>query len=122
MYVITICISYLKELKMDNLFDLNNISDIPAEIKQELNRDSFAEQIVELFNIANRELNVDEVTVGYYRKFNEIKTKRQIMTKLYNMSKESYPVIESVPGRKGVYRKKRNESQDLFQAPITSQV
>jgi len=107
---------------MDNLFDLNNISDIPVEIKQELNRDSFAEQIVELFNIANRELNVDEVTVGYYRKFNEIKTKRQIMTKLYNMSKESYPVIESVPGRKGVYRKKRNEGQDLFREPITSQV
>lgn len=105
---------------MDNIFDLNNISDIPAEIKQELNRDSFAEQIIELFNIANRELNVDEVTVGYYRKFNEIKTKRQIMTKLYNMSKESYPAIESVPGRKGVYRKKRNEGKDLFQTPISS--
>lgn len=97
---------------MNNIFDLNDISDIPQEIKSELNRDKFAEQILELFNMAGRELTVDEVTVGYYRQFQEIKTKRQIMTKLYNMSRETYPAIESVPGRKGAYRKMK--SQDLF--------
>ena len=97
---------------MNNIFDLNDISDIPPEIKGELNRDKFAEQILDLFNMAGRELTVDEVTVGYYRQFQEIKTKRQIMTKLYNMSRETYPAIESVPGRKGAYRKRKN--QDLF--------
>ena len=42
---------------MNNIFDLNDISDIPQEIKSELNRDKFAEQILELFNMAVREVN-----------------------------------------------------------------
>ena len=107
------CAKKRKEGNMNNIFDLNDISDIPQEIKSDLNRDQFAEQILDLFNIAGRELTVDEVTVGYYRQFQEIKTKRQIMTKLYNMSRENNPVIESVPGRKGAYRKKRNELGNL---------
>ena len=91
---------------MSDLFDLCNIEDIPEEIKIELNKDPFADHIIELFDIAKRELSVDQVTVGYYRRFNEIKTKRQIMTKLYNMSKDITYSIESVPGKKGIYRKK----------------
>ncbi len=91
------------EGQMQNIFDLNDVSDIPTEIKNELNRDVFGEQIVELFKLAQRELSVDEVTVGYFRKFNEIKTKKQIMTKLYNMSRDNLSCVRSVPGRKGVY-------------------
>lgn len=66
----------------------------------------FSNQILELFDIAKRDLSVDEVTVGYFRKFREPKTKKQIMGKLYNMARAINPKIVSVRGRKGVYRKK----------------
>ena len=95
---------------MSDLFDLCDVTDIPEEIKVELNKDPFGDHIVELFNIANRNLSVDQVTVGYYRRFHEVKTKRQIMTKLYNMAHDITSSIESVPGKKGIYRKKDNEN------------
>lgn len=94
----------------DNLFDLNNLIDIPKEIKKDLNSDEYAKRIIELFNIAKRPLSVDEITVGYFRKFNmseedsEQKTKRQLNVKLYNMSREKKPLIEAVKGKKGIYK------------------
>lgn len=91
---------------MVDIFDLQDVSDIPEEIKKELNDDYFLNQILELFDIAKRDLSVDEVTVAYFRKFNEVKTKKQIMTKLYNMARAATPKIVSVKGRKGVYRRK----------------
>ena len=95
---------------MQNIFDLNDVSDIPSEIKNDLNRDIFGEQIIELFKIAQRELSVDEVTVGYFRKFKEAKTKKQIMTKLYNMSRDDLSLVRSVSGRKGVYCIKQSDA------------
>jgi len=92
---------------MSDLFDVFNISDIPAEIG-DIKKDSFANDIIELFKIAQRELSVDEVTVGYYRKFSvgekkPIKNKTQVMNKLYALSRDdSYPVF-SVEKKKGVY-------------------
>lgn len=91
---------------MSDIFDVCNIDDIPDEIKKELNDDYFLKQILELFDIAKRDLSVDEVTVAYFRKFGEPKTKKQIMGKLYNMARAVNPKIVSVKGRKGVYRRK----------------
>ena len=87
----------------ENIFDLIDISDIPDEISTELNCDVFAQNILTLFNKAGRNLTIDEITVGYYRQFKEIKTKRQIMVKLYSMARARNAKIRSIPNLKGVY-------------------
>ena len=87
----------------ENIFDLTDISDIPAEISTDLNYDVFAQNILTLFNKAGRNLTIDEITVGYYRQFKEIKTKRQIMVKLYSMARARKAKIRSIPNLKGVY-------------------
>lgn len=86
-----------------NIFDLTDVSDVPAEISSELICDNFAQNILKLFELAGRNLNVNEITVGYYRQFNEIKTKRQIMVKLYSMARAKEAKIRSIPNLKGVY-------------------
>ena len=85
----------------ENIFDLTDISDIPAEISTGLRGDAFAQNILKLFNEAGRNLSVDEVTVGYYRQFNKIKTRKQIMLKLCSMARANK--IKSIPNLKGVY-------------------
>ena len=87
----------------ENIFDLIDISDIPDEISTDLNYDVFAQNILTLFNKAGRNLTIDEITVGYYRQFKEIKTKRQIMVKLYSMARARKAKIRSIPNLKGVY-------------------
>ena len=87
----------------ENIFDLTDVSDIPSEISAELSNDNFAQNILKLFNKAGRNLTIDEVTVGYYRQFKEIKTKRQIMVKLYSMARARNAKIRSIPNLKGVY-------------------
>ena len=86
-----------------NIFDLTDVSDVPAEISSELICDNFAQNILKLFELAGRNLTIDEVTVGYYRQFKEIKTKRQIMVKLYSMARARKAKIRSIPNLKGVY-------------------
>ena len=87
----------------ENIFDLTDVSDIPAEISTDLTHDVFEQNILTLFNKAGCNLTIDEVTVGYYRQFNEIKTKRQIMVKLYSMARARRAKIKSIPNLKGVY-------------------
>ena len=87
----------------ENIFDLTDVSDIPEEISAELSNDVFAQNILTLFNKARRNLTIDEVTVGYFRQFKEIKTKRQIMVKLYSMARARNAKIRSIPNLKGVY-------------------
>lgn len=87
----------------ENIFDLTDVSDIPAEISAELSNDVFAQNILKLFKEAGRSLSIAEVTVGYYRRFKEIKTKRQIMVKLYSMARARNAKIRSIPNLKGMY-------------------
>ena len=87
----------------ENIFDLTDVSDIPDEISKELNCDVFAQNILTLFNKAGRNLTINEITVAYYRQFKEIKTKRQIMVKLYSMARARNAKIRSIPNLKGVY-------------------
>lgn len=92
---------------MTDLFDLTNIDDLPEDMQGDINIDIFAKRITDLFCIAKRDLSIDEITVAYYRKYRtedtETKSKKQIMSKLYNMSRERNPRIKSVEGQKGVY-------------------
>ena len=93
----------MKQKITENIFDLTDVSDIPEEISAELSNDVFAQNILTLFNKAGRNLTIDEVTVGYYRQFKEIKTKRQITVKLYSMARARKAKIRSIPNLKGVY-------------------
>lgn len=89
-----------------DIFDLIDLTDIPDNIKKELkilSRDPFENQLIEIFKMANREISIDEVTVAYYRIYKDAKERRQIMTKLYNMSRSDRPAIKSMP-QKGVYK------------------
>ena len=87
----------------ENIFDLTDVSDIPAEISTELTYDVFAQNILKLFKEAGRNLTINEITVAYYRKFKEIKTKKQITIKVCNMARARSAKIRSIPNLKGVY-------------------
>ena len=93
----------MKQKMTENIFDLTDVSDIPAEISTELTYDVFAQNILKLFNEAGRNLTINEITVAYYRKFKEIKTKKQITIKVYNMARARNAKIRSIPNLKGVY-------------------
>ena len=93
----------MKQKMTENIFDLTDVSDIPEEISAELSNDVFAQNILTLFNKAGRNVTIDEITVGYYRQFKEIKTKRQITVKLYSMARVRNAKIRSIPNLKGVY-------------------
>lgn len=96
-----------------DLFDTYNLADIPQELKAGLKQDGFADEIIELFNIAGAsvELHVDAVTVAHYRKYiantgKQPRLKNAIMAKLYAMGRDPESPIESVSGKKGTYRLK----------------
>lgn len=92
---------------MEDIFDLTDVGDLPDKVKEGINIDAMAVRILDLFELAKRDLSIDELTVAYYRKYKdedtEIRSKKQIMSKVYNMSRERNPKIKSVEGKKGVY-------------------
>ena len=101
----------------NDIFNLSNTHDLPQEIRSELavnKRDDFEKNIISLFQIAKSELNIDQIQVGYYRKFNDAKKRNQITTKLYNMARSNHSVIESVDGKKGVYKLKDEFMSEVF--------
>lgn len=104
---------------MSDIFDISDLGDVPSIIKNGLKRDPFGEEILQLFKLAQRPLSIDEVYIAHYRMFSaeqtqdggyktkqgiEPKTKRQIMLKLYNMSKDENAQIEQFS--RGVYQLK----------------
>ncbi len=102
---------------MNNIFDLTNVDDIPEDVKKDISVDVFATRIIALFELAKRELSIDEITVGYYRKYKNIETepkiKKQIMGKVYNMSRERTPRIKSVEGKKGIYALLNEDEKEM---------
>ena len=99
---------------MTDLFNLNNVDDLPPEMKKDVvskKRDGVEEKIIGLFKLAQRELTIDEVYVGFYRKFGEQKARKYIMSKLYNMSRSDDAAIERVKGKKGVYSLKEGYTE-----------
>lgn len=90
-----------------DIFDLSNQSDLPQELRNELvvnKRDDFEQKIIDLFKLAGVGLNIDQIQAGYFRKYGEHKERSKINSKLYNMSRANNPAIESVTGKKGVYK------------------
>jgi len=87
-----------------DIFNTDNVDDLPEIIRKGLISNALEQRILALFDIAGRDLNIDEITVGYYRKYGEAKTRRFFMLKLYRMAKADRPKVECT-GHKGQYRK-----------------
>jgi hypothetical protein len=110
-----VAIMLRRMMKMvNNIFDLIDTKDLPDIISKELRykqseRDVLARNIIDLLKAANKSLIIDEVIVGLFRGFGVIKKRNQVMTKLYNMSKEKQPKIASVKGKCGCYKLIRNK-------------
>ena len=106
---------------MKDLFDLFDLSDIPADLG-DIKNDEVTKEIIDLFNIANRELSVNELTVAYYRKYTVEMgrtkfTKIQMQNKIYKLRKDRTAPIVPVDGKKGVYkldyRAKKSQKKEL---------
>ena len=91
----------------ESVFNLEDIQDLPEKVRKGIiqHSDEFENNILTLFNCANRELSIDEVCVAYYRVFKIEKTRTQIMNKLYQISQSSRAKIEKA-SKKGVYKLK----------------
>ena len=91
-----------------DVFDIKNIDDLPEDVLEEIGLSvSFTSKLVMLFRIANRPLTLNELTVGYYRRFNEIKTKRQIILKLNQISTGPDKIVKRYFGKKWILRKEK---------------
>ena len=102
-------------INVNDLFDTNNVRDLPKDIVNQLGKSPVVDRCINLLKLANRELSLDEITVAFYRLYTlkekfPIKRKNQIMATLYSYVKSStHPIIESVKDKKGVYKLKESK-------------
>lgn len=86
--------SSASETPSEDLFSLNplEIGEFPEEFRQELNisqGDEQDAQVIELLKIANRPLDLNELLIGCWRKFN-VQHKRNLLTaRLYRLAKRN---------------------------------
>ena len=87
---------------MDDIFDLDDLADLPPELIKELNLASDVDtKLLELFREAGKELNLTQLLVGFYRKYGEKKSRQYMMTTCYRLVKKGFLKPEE---GKGVYR------------------
>lgn len=97
---------------MANLFDLTNLTDLPKELRNGLAGKSpskFESDVRALFEIAGGPLTIDEITVGYYRKYGGTINKKNMMHKLYLAARNRDCCFEKVRLSKSTYRLKRDK-------------
>lgn len=93
--------------------NLGDLSDLPAELVEELSLtkvDELEHQIVTVINACEGTANIDQILVGLFRKFSITQKRRFLQNKLYRMMKSD--VIFSVPGKKGLYSTEEQEPED----------
>ena len=72
-----------------NLFDIENISDLPKELIRELRLTHNVDQMVfSLFIEAKKQLNLTELLVAWFRKYNKIRSRQYMMTTCYRLYKK----------------------------------
>jgi hypothetical protein len=94
----------------ENIFNLEDLTDIPGDLRADLSFlkiDKFHKGLISILELADRPVNLDEISIAYFRLFGEGKSRRDIMIKLYNMSKSKQSAIQSVPQKRGVYTLKK---------------
>lgn len=90
-----------------DIFELDpfRLNDIPDELVTELRisrADKADAEVLELFRIANRPLNVREVLVGLYRKFGVSEKRTAIAARIYRLTQSHQ--LEGIEGERGVYK------------------
>lgn len=92
---------------VDTLFRLDpfNMTGVPDDLIKELKigaGEKIDAEIIELFRIADRPLNISEVLIGLYRRFNEEQKRTAVSARLYRLSNEG--ILMSVEKNRGIYR------------------
>jgi hypothetical protein len=78
-----------------------NAKNLPAELVKELNlTNNVEDQVLDVFREGGGTLNVSEVLVGFFQMFNELKTRRNMITVLYRMKTKG---LLTPTGKKGEY-------------------
>lgn len=86
---------------MNDIFDITDLDDLPTDLISQLKLGSHADaQILKLFLLANRPLNLTQLLVGYYRTYKEEKTRNYMMTFCYRLEKKGF--LDKT-GKKGEY-------------------
>ncbi len=76
---------------MDDIFNINDIADLPPELVKELKLASDIDTtLLELFFQAGGKLDLSTLLVGYYRKHMEIRTRQYMMTTCYRLVKKGF--------------------------------
>lgn len=95
----------LEQLTTAVSLSFGDLSDIPDELKAELNvpkPDELDNQIATLINTsAGRTATIDQILIGLWRKFGVVQKRRFLQGRLYRMIKND--MLWSVPDRKGTY-------------------
>ena len=84
---------------------LGDLKELPEELRKQLQGSKFLEleaEIIEIIEELEGMANIDEILVGYYKKFSKVKKRQFIAGILYRMCRDG--LIYSVEGKKGVYK------------------
>lgn len=90
---------------MSDIFNILETDDIKHNIG--IGQTQTRRNIVKLFELANRPLTTDELTVGYYRSFKPHLTKRQLTLMVGDMARKSLYGIERTS--RGTYQLKKEK-------------
>lgn len=89
-------------MSKNNIFDVNNLDDLPKELIREaviLSAPSIS--VLQLFIVAGRSLGMTEILIAYYRRYKEIRTRNYMVTTCYRLFRAG--LLDSTKG-KGEYR------------------
>lgn len=84
-----------------------DLSDLPQELLQQIpaiRMDSQERQILDVVRNFDGVASVDEILVGIYRLTGLVEDRKRIAGKLYRMVQSRPPMLQSVEGKRGVYR------------------
>jgi len=93
------------KISNSNIFDLSTTDDLPPElgVRKEYAKDRFSGRLVALLKEAGTEVTVEQLTAAYYRRYGEIKTRKQVNMKICHMSHNDRNVGK-VPGMSATYK------------------
>ena len=81
---------------------LGQLTDLPKELISQLQLSEVEDQALTVIREDFEGIaNIDEILVGFYKRFAVIHNRRTLANKLYRMSKAG--LLHSVRGKKGVY-------------------
>lgn len=73
----------------NNIFDINNLSDLPKELQKQIKPDGLSNKtkmVLSLFE-KKRSLSTDEIIVGIYRVYKQSITRTWVATTCYNLKR-----------------------------------